>query len=423
MTRIAIVGLNAYPAINPGSARNVGGLENFAWTFAQALAATPQWQVSLLLRHSQPISETGLNGVRFVTFIEPLRNIQLNAGHCVRRKSSFPYLTLQRWDPALLWQVPLLATVKALRLRPPHSERLRRMLLEADAEIVVALGVNADSSAAIHAAKALGKPVWLWLRSNGDIDERFFSDATFVDPYAVSAADCRFCIDNATGILCQTHWQAQRLKQLSGREGLVVRNPVDLHRFPLPLPSSEERHSVLWLGRMDRFHKRPLLAIEIARRCPDVPFLLIANRSDAVVEAEVRATCPPNVTLQDYVPRSEVGAYYRRARLFLSTGAVEHEGFPNVFLEAAACGTPIVSLENFDNFLTASGCGLATNGDLEQAASAVQRLWASTTAWQSFAERGRVYVEQHHSLQTCVAAFTQACHPATCDPTNALPPH
>lgn len=421
MTRIAIVGLNAYPAINPTASRNVGGLENFAWTFAQALAAVPPWQVTLLLRHSQPIPETALHGVRFVTYAEPLRHIQLNAGHCVRRKPSFPYLALQRWDPALLWQVPLLAVVKALRLRPPHPERLRCLLLEADAEVIVALGVNADSSAAIHAAKTLGKPIWLWLRSNGDIDERFFSDDNFVDPYAVSAADCRFCLHNATGILCQTDWQASRLKQLSGRDGVIIRNPVDLHRFPWPLPGSEERDTVLWLGRMDRFHKRPLLALEIARRCPDVPFLLIANRSDAAVESEVRATCPPNVTLRDYVPRSEIGAYYRRARVFLSTGATEHEGFPNVLLEAAACGTPIVSLENFDNFLTTSGCGIATDGDLEQAAIAVRQLWASTVTWQSFADRGRAYVEQHHSLRNCVTAFTEVCQPTTGDLTNVSP--
>lgn len=408
MTRIAIVGLNAYPAVNPRAAKNVGGLENFAWTFARSLAADPQWQVTLLLRHQSPIPEQSLDGVQFVKHIEPLRNIQLHAGRCVRRQKQFPFLQVQQWDWSLLWQVPLLATVKLIRLRMPHNERLRSMLVEANAELVVALGVNADSTAAIQAARALGIPVWLWLRSNGDIDERFFRDDTFVDPYSVTSQDCRYCVTHATGILCQTQWQRDRLKLLTNRDGEIVRNPVDLARFRLPLATFEERDRVLWLGRMDRFHKRPLLAIEIARRCPDISFEIIANRGDAAVEAEVRASCPANVTLRDYVPRSEIGENYRRARFFLSTGAGAHEGFPNVFLESAACGTPIVSLEDFDDFLRESECGIATSGDIDRAAASLRQFWNQKTEWQRMADRGRPYVEQHHSTEACVAAFRDA---------------
>ena len=286
MTRIAIVGLNAYPAVNPQASKNVGGLENFAWTFARSLASDPRWQVSLLLRHHRSIPEESLDGVKFVKYIEPLRNIRLHVGRCVRRQEQFPFLKVQIWNWSLLWKIPLLAIVKLLRLKIPHQERLMAMLIESECDVVVALGINADSAAAIHAAKVLGKRVWLWLRSNGDIDERFFADDTFIDPYAVTSQDCRYCVSQVKGILCQTQSQRDRLKEVANRDGVIVRNPVDLARFRLPLASFEERDRVLWLGRMDRFHKRPLLAIEIARQCPDITFEIIANRGDAAVEAE-----------------------------------------------------------------------------------------------------------------------------------------
>ncbi len=406
--RIAIVGLNADQAINPQATKNIGGLESFAWAFARALAAQPDWDVSLLLRMARPVPVREVDGVKLLTLCDRWQQVASDAGHCIRRTARFPFVDVVHWRGSLLWQLPVLAGVKLLGLRLPLDESLRRMLAEMQAAIVVTLGVSRDSVAAIRAARSLGKPVWLWLRSNGDIDERFFSDPTFVDPYSVRAADCRYCITEASGILCQTQWQADRLKKLSGRDGVIVRNPVDLTRFPLPLPSYEEREGVLWLGRMDRFHKRPLLALEIARRCPEIPFVMVANRKDAAVQEEVRASCPANVRLLDYVPRTEIGSHYQKARVFLSTGAAEYEGFPNVFLEAAACGTPIVSLEDFDSFLTTSGCGISTAGDVEQAANAVRRLYDSQTDWQTATAVGRPYVEQQHSLAAFVSNFEAA---------------
>ena len=404
-TRIAVSALNAYPAIQPSAARNVGGLENFAWTFCQAMAATDDLAVSLLLRHSKPIPEDSMLGVEFVKLIEPLREVRLQASRCVRRRATFPFLTIERWKWSLLWQIPLLGAVRAFCLRVPHDQQLERLLKQAVPQLAVSLGVNADSMATIQAARRLKIPNALWFRSNGDLDTRFFQDANFIDPYAVTSAAAQYCIENADILIAQSQWQADRLKQLTGRDCYLIRNPIDLKRFPLPNLPFEQRHEVLWIGRMDRHHKRPLLAIEIARRCPHIPFRLIANRSDSEVEAEVLRSLPSNVTLMDYVPRTEIPNYYRQARVFLSTGAVEHEGFPNVFLESAASGTPIVSLDDFDDFLKRSGSGIATVGDLSLAAEAISELCQSSKSWCDYSQRGRTFVEQHHSTTACVEQF------------------
>ena len=118
--------------------------------------------------------------------------------------------------------------------------------------------------------------------------------------------------------------------------------------------------------------------------------------------------CPSNVVLRDYVPRSEIGENYRRSRIFLSTGSAAHEGFPNVFLESAACGTPIVSLEDFDGFLADSECGIDCFNDVNRAAAMIRRLWQDRAEWLRLSERGRPYVEQHYSPDACVAAFQDA---------------
>ena len=71
---------------------------------------------------------------------------------------------------------------------------------------------------------------------------------------------------------------------------------------------------------------------------------------------------------------------FRQARCFLSTSAASHEGFPNVILQAAAAGVPIVSLEDFDNFIATAGVGYCAAGDLERAAQQLQYAWSTGQA-------------------------------------------
>ena len=95
----------------------------------------------------------------------------------------------------------------------------------------------------------------------------------------------------------------------------------------------------------------------------------------------------------------------RESRLFLSTGSQEYEGFPNVLLEAAASGTPILSLEDFDNFLEQSHAGLALGGSLESAAQALNRLYESETEWLGHSTAGKEYVRQKHLMDKIVLEF------------------
>ena len=192
------------------------------------------------------------------------------------------------------------------------------------------------------------------------------------------------------------------------RSSVVIPNPVDGERFLRGVPSEESRTEVLWIGRYDRHHKRPHLVLEVAQLCPNIPFHLVINRSDPQVEREIRSSCPANVRISDYIPGNEIPSAFRAARLFLSTGSNAFEGFPNVLLEAAASGTPIVSLEDFDGFLSDSNAGVATGNDTALLAARVRELWEMPTAWHVHSRSGAEYVRRQHSLPACVSAFLRA---------------
>ena len=409
--RLAIVAFNAYPAIVPSAGTAIGGLETFAWTLARSLARQPDLSVQFLVRHSRQPERQTVEGVELFCQVDPLLDIRRAVRQDLKVTGRFPWVQVNRWRPAVLGEVARLAWSKLTQPRPNLDRQLDRLLNSAQPDVVLVLGVSDASAAAVRAAQSLGLPAWIWWRSNADLDERFLSDDQFVDPYGVTAPDARSTY-RADGLICQTEWQRDRAEQLLHRESLVIPNPIDGERFRVgdSLPAS--RPEVLWIGRYDRHHKRPLLAVEVARLCPDVRFRFVINRGDPAVEVEFRQNCPPNVRIADYIPNDAMPEAQRGARLFLSTGSRAFEGFPNVLLEAAACGTPIVSLEDFDGFLKKSNAGYSSGEDIARLAAKIRELWEMPAAWQAYSQVGAEYVRQHHSIDRCTSAIQAAIRSA-----------
>lgn len=406
MPHIAIVAMNAYPVINQNAGDDFGGLETFAWTLAKTLALESPMKISLLVRSTHEIPDTVVSQVHLIPLIDRLRNIQMHASRYIRQTPRFPWIRLHRWSFRLLWELPLLAIDRAINARIPHEDRVSNLLRDSGVDIILTLGVNADSMAAIIAAERLEIPCYLWIRSNGDIDRRFFSDPEYINPYQVSSQQCKYQTERATEILCQTDWQQKELLTLSHRKAHIIRNPVNLTDFSPGTANYNQRTPVLWIGRYDQHHKRPLLAVEVARRLPEIPFQLICNIGDPQVEDMVKELRPPNLQLINFVQHKEIASYYQTARLFLSTGSAAHEGFPNVFLEAAASGTPIVSLEDFDNFLALSHAGHSAASDINRLITLTQQLWHSEETWLACSQSAIQYVRNNHSPSRTAALLT-----------------
>lgn len=400
--RVCLVALNAYPAVNPAAGRAIGGLETGAWTLAKALAALGDLEVLLVVRHTRSLDRDAVNEVKLLPIVDHFRDVRLSVSKCL--STSGP-LRIQRFSPQLLWQLPLLAATRPFRDRRPIADRLAEQIAAANPDVCVAFGNGADPAAVVRIARKLSRPSLVWLQSNADLDGRFFLDENFVNPYGESSAPCRYLLENANGLICQTRWQQERLRSLTNREAIRLCTPIDLQAWRITRDERRRGRHVLWIGRFDRFHKRPLLCLELARRCSEIPFVMVANRGEPRVAAEVRRHLPDNVQLVDYIPRDRMRATFAEARVFLSTGSAEYEGFPNVFLEAAATGTPTLSWEDFDSFLADSGGGRCVGGDFERATSELRLLWNSSEEWQRHSQAGRRWVEQHHAASRVAVDF------------------
>lgn len=391
--RVGLVAWRALPAVYPEWGQAIGGLETRAWLLARGLAGTRSVEPSLFVeldRHVRVASER--EGVRLRTSKNVWRRIRADVS---RHLDLSDGIRLKRFTPSLLWQVPLLAITKPWRPDDPQPISVDDRLADEMPDVWCAFGVNGDSARVIATAGKQNKPAVLFLGSNADIDERLAGDEDFINKYGDRCDVCRFAIRRATKIVCQSAWQQQALLDRFGIEGVLIRNPIDVNAWQSS-PEAKGRY-VLWIGRHDDFHKRVPLAIEAARKCPDIPFVLVANRHDAEVEEAVRRDVPANVELRDYVPFSEMPAVFSEARVFLSTGDPAFEGFPNVLLQAAASGTPVVSLEDFDQFLSQSQAGVLADS-VDALPAAIQAAWSQTG--KSLDEAVARYLKQHHDIDS-----------------------
>jgi len=405
---VALVALNAGPATTPHLPGRIGGLETRAWLFAKGLSRAGA-DVQFVVRLSRRPGTADVENVRIVPLLDRLYPIREAARMCVGKRSGFPWIEVHRWQLQLIWQLPLLAAERAVRGGAPDPWRPDPRLTQMETDVYCTFGVQSHSATVLASARAAGKPCVLVLGSDGDLDERYTRDATFVSPYGDPGDVCWRILQEVDAIVAQTPAQRDMLLGRFGRTATVIANPVDVAEWDArrqPPASLEETAGldryVLWVGRAESVHKRPEVCLEVARRCPELKFLMIMNPRDPQVEASVRRDAPANVRILSAVPFARMPAVFARAAAFVNTSSLE--GFPNVFLQAALSRVPIASLEVGEAFLQHIGCGRFAGGDLEELCSALRGYW-SAGADAAALEGARATVVREHGLAETSAAL------------------
>jgi glycosyltransferase involved in cell wall biosynthesis len=406
--RACLVALNAGPAITPHVAGRIGGLETRAWQFARGLSQQGV-DVQFVVRLSHLPGEERVDGVRVVPLLDRLYPIREAARMCVGKRRGFPWIEVHRWRPQLLWQLPLLAAERLLQGGPTDPWRPDERLTTLTTDVYCTFGVQSHSATVLASAQKAGRPCGLVLGSDGDLDERYTSDSTFISPYGDPGHVCWRILQEVDAIVAQTPAQAAMLRERFGREATVIRNPVDVAEWDArrtPPASNDEcaglDRFVLWIGRAESVHKRPQVCLDVARHCHDVNFLMIMNPRDPHVEATVRREAPPNVRILSAVPFARMPAVFARAAAFISTSSLE--GFPNVFLQSALSRVPIAALEVGEEFIRHIGCGRFANSDISTLCAALHHFWHGGEDPHKL-EAARETVIRDHGLAETTAAL------------------
>ena len=142
---------------------------------------------------------------------------------------------------------------------------------------------------------------------------------------------------------------------------------------------------------------------EVRRRAPDAMLLIVGDGPDRERLERLASDAPHgSVVFAGQVSESDLPRYYRAGDVFAMPcrnrfGGLEVEGWGNVFIEAAACGRPVVVGDSGGarESLVPGETGLLVDGsDVAQVSEAIGSLLADPARAESMGRAGRERVER-----------------------------
>jgi len=347
MIRVCFVMLKAYPVFNREVKEIFGGAEVDFYYLATELAKDKDYDVSCIVAdYGQPRVEVRRN----VALIKSVKNLQ-------------KYRLRDAWH---LW----------------------RALRKANAQIYVrelASLVTVECAAFIRLYRR--KLVYRTAHTR-ECDGTYLREHRFVRGRSFAWA-----LRHADKVITQNAQDVKQLHETIGVQADVIRGANVLKEL-----DENPRETILWAARSAAF-KRPELFLKLARQMPDKHFTMISPKAtddDRYDEFVKRAKQVQNLEFIPGVPFDELDDYFARAKVFVSTSS--SEGFPNTYLHACKCATPILSLKvNPDNFISKYQCGMCADDNWDKFCEMLNMLLDPDTA-AIYGQNGRRYVDENHSI-------------------------
>ena len=291
--------------------------------------------------------------------------------------------------------------IPVLRFLYPRWSKLHAALRRADADIYYTSCAGSQLAQVALFARGRGRKVVFRIASDTDCDPR-----TLLVPHRRDRMLYRWGLARADLVLAQTPTQRSALAGNFGRASRVAEPLLEIAgRSP---PQAERDIAALWVGNL-RPLKRPHLFLDAAARLPRLAFHMIGGpmpgAESLYEQVRLRTASLPNVTFHGLVPQHEVGSYFERARVFVSTSEIE--GFPNTYLQAWSRGTPVVAFLDPERLLTRNRLG-AVVGSTEELQSAIARLTSDPLEWEETSARSRRYIDERGAEREIMSTYTEA---------------
>src|SRR6185437_14643447 len=268
---------------------------------------------------------------------------------------------------------------------------MRQIQRERDFEIIDAHYFYPDGVAAVMLGRVLRKPVVITARG---------TDINLIPRHRLPRQQIKWAARKASGLVAVSQALKDALITLGVEPGRieVLRNGVDLEIFrPDDRESARAQlnlngPTLLSVGQLIE-RKANHLSIEALQFLPEFELLLVGEGPEKarlqLLARQLRVTA--RVRFLGSISHEKLAPIYSAADALLL--ASSREGWPNVLLEAMACGTPVVASDIWGNpevvTTPEAGC-LMDNRTPEGIANAVRRLFAALpkrSATRQYAER------------------------------------
>ncbi len=224
----------------------------------------------------------------------------------------------------------------------------------------------------------------------------------------------KYCYGHAKGIAVPSEFTKKKICELSGKDYpiTVIHNGVHFERFQksVDVDAVKKRHAekkiLLTVGGLwgRKGHDLVLKALPtILKKHPDTVYMIVGD-GDLRSDLEKLADDLHIKSAVDFAGRKsgdDLVACFQACDVYVHTPRVtglKFEGFGIVYLEASACGKPIVATDAGgirDAVLDGETGLIAADGDVNGIAERVIRLLDDQTLAGKLGERGREYAREH----------------------------
>jgi glycosyltransferase involved in cell wall biosynthesis len=199
-----------------------------------------------------------------------------------------------------------------------------------------------------------------------------------------------FLLRHADLVLVQ-HEGQKKILEKKNIKSVVLLNIIDL--AGLPDPKNPERKDFAYVGWLDK-RKGFVEFFELVNKAPGHTYKVIGPPRDQTgLYYFNKLKSYPNVALLGELKHSDTVREIANSKALISTSPME--GFPNVFIEAWACGIPVISLKvDPGSVIEKQGLGEVAKGDLDRMVTALDNVRYDS----EFSEKAKNYVENNHAF-------------------------
>ncbi|MGI9260384.1 MAG: glycosyltransferase family 4 protein [Woeseiaceae bacterium] len=360
MPKICFVEPMTYSVLNPKSSRSPGG-EAVQHALLAREFARQGWEVSVVCRDIGQQDGEIIDGVRI------WKTYHRDAG------------------------------IPGVRFIYPRLTGLWRALGKADADVYFQSCAGLNTGVVAHYARLHGRKMVFRVAHDTDC---------IPDEVLVKNSRDRWLYEyglNRTHLVSvQSDVQATALKDNYNLPSAIVNMVV---QPPDESPDTQKDIDVLWVNNLRAF-KRPEIVYDIAKKMPDVRFVMIGSPMkgfEALYEDIRRAAAElPNLEYLGPVPYAKVNSYFARAKLFLNTS--DSEGFPNSYLQAWIRGVPVISYFDPDGLIESQRIG-ATVASQDDFCEPIARLLHENEERNEIGGRGRQFAISRYSPAAIVKEY------------------
>lgn len=216
---------------------------------------------------------------------------------------------------------------------------------------------------------------------------------------------------SAKKVLCVSDYTKKRLAEYGLRNLLVINNGIDFERFyRIPMPAYEDREDIVLSVGALKYRKGQHISLHAFAKAQKTfagsRYVIVGDRTDEDYFKSLKKMADDlhindNVDFVSSISDEELMGLYKKAKVFILTSiskGTHFEGFGLVYLEANACGLPVIGSSNSgaeDAIKDGETGFLVEQKNSEAAADAIEKLLGKKELWKKMSENSIVWAGEH----------------------------